>query len=133
MLNAFKFSRAQGYTRTVVVGTDCLTLTVEDINQAFKKLSKYDCVLGPSKDGGYYLIGLKNPLDCLFNHIPWSTSQVLKLTLEKLHQLKKRVFLLKEKEDIDTIASLKRHVWGKGNKMIMSNTDSVIIRIPQLV
>lgn len=107
MCRAFLYGRKKQFERIVIIGTDCVTLTARDIEQAYQKLGSYDCVLGPSKDGGYYLIALKYPYSQLFKGIHWSTSSVLKQTLQKLRRLKKKAFLLSEREDIDTITHLK--------------------------
>ena len=108
MYAAFKESQRQGFEHIVIIGTDCLTLTVGDIENAFQKLQSHDCVLGPCPDGGYYLIGLNDPIQDLFLNIPWSTPDVLSLTLDRIKLLKKKVFFLEEREDIDTIEDLKR-------------------------
>ncbi len=108
MHRAFTYCHKKHFDRIVIIGTDCLTITVKDIEQAFKKLGAYDCVLGPSKDGGYYLIGLKGPNARLFTGIKWGTSSVLEQTVRKAGRLKKKTFLLREKEDIDTVSDLKR-------------------------
>lgn len=109
MHNAFSHAARQRYQKTVIIGTDCLTLSPTDIQKAFLKLNTHDCVLGPSKDGGYYLIGLKHPDQSLFSGIHWSTDQVLEETLKWLRRKKKKGYLLSQKEDIDTFRSLRRY------------------------
>lgn len=106
MYRAFLNSRKMGFDKTVVIGTDCPSLTCHDIQAAFKKLSRCDVVLGPSKDGGYYLIGLNKPLKKLFENISWSTDTVLQATRQRARQFKKKVALLKTRQDIDTIEDL---------------------------
>ena len=66
-----------------------------------------DLVLGPSPDGGYYLVGLKKPEPRLFQGISWSSATVLADTLEKAHTLSLTVHLLPSWPDIDTIDDLK--------------------------
>lgn len=107
MYRAFCRCKEKKFDRMIIIGTDCLTLTERDISRAFQKLRNYDCVLGPPRDGGYYLIALKSPHRKLFEGIDWSTALVLKQTLRKARQLNKKVFLLKRREDIDTIVHLK--------------------------
>jgi len=62
-----------------------------------------DLVLGPATDGGYYLIGMREPVPELFQGIPWSTPQVLKATLDRARELGLRVELLSPLMDVDTI------------------------------
>lgn len=64
----------------IVVGTDCPELNADTVREALLLLQTIDVVLGPAHDGGYYLIGLKEPLPALFNDIPWGTDQVCRLT-----------------------------------------------------
>jgi len=114
------------FERIVIVGTDCLTLTSRDIEKALKKLDFYDCVLGPSKDGGYYLIALKWPHWKLFKGIDWSTSSVLKQTLRKARQLNKKTFLLKVREDIDSFIHLKKFSQRVKNPSIAIHTQKIL-------
>ncbi|VAX37370.1 hypothetical protein MNBD_UNCLBAC01-900 [hydrothermal vent metagenome] len=109
MHHAFTYCSKQKFNKIILIGTDCLTLTTQDIQKAFDKLNRYDCVLGPAKDGGYYLIGLNHPQKKLFENIPWSTDSVLMQTIKQLQSLKKTYSLLRKQEDIDTIESLKRY------------------------
>jgi len=92
MHRAFEFCQRSHFDKIVIVGTDCVTLTKQDIEKALKKLEAYDCVLGPSRDGGYYLIALNFSNSMLFKGIQWSTSLVLKQTLQKARQLDKTIF-----------------------------------------
>ena len=110
MFHAFKNLSRKGFHKIIIVGSDCLTLTPCDVQSAFRKLDQYDCVLGPSKDGGYYLVGLNKPNKNIFRNIPWGTSVVLKKTLQRLHSLRTRVSLLRPQQDIDTFADIKRLV-----------------------
>lgn len=102
MNSAFEKSFHRGYNNVIIIGSDCLELTTDDLEKAFLLLAKNDVALGPALDGGYYLIGLKKPFDTLFEHKPWSTDQVLKLTLKDIAFQNKTVGLLDEKRDIDT-------------------------------
>ena len=69
-------------------------------------MDRYDVVLGPALDGGYYLIGLKKAAPPLFHEIPWSTDRVLALTNEKAAKLGLSVGVLPEWRDVDTIDDL---------------------------
>ena len=98
----------QGYRRVVLTGSDLPHLHVQALRQGFAALRQdADVVLGPSADGGYYLVGLARPQPQLFD-IPMSTPDVLRQTLERVQRLNLRHVLLAEEFDVDTIADLKR-------------------------
>jgi rSAM/selenodomain-associated transferase 1 len=91
-----------GAERVVVVGADSPTLPAEVIERAFDRLEQgMDLVIGPTRDGGYYLIGLRRPTSALFVAIPWSTSRVLAATLDRAAAKGLTVELLPEWYDID--------------------------------
>ena len=92
-----------GYQRSVLVGTDLPALPASVYEDAFGLLTRHDLVLGPSLDGGYYLIGLSRTAPELFRQIPWSTPDVLTLTQTKAHALGLSVALLEPQRDVDTI------------------------------
>lgn len=103
MSNAFAYLFAKGYSSVVIVGTDCPDLKVSDLNKAFLALSQNDLVIGPAKDGGYYLLGKSCFCPELFKDIPWSTSKVLELTLDRADEANLHYEFLNIKSDIDTI------------------------------
>jgi rSAM/selenodomain-associated transferase 1 len=92
-----------GYQRSVIVGTDLPALPASVYEDVFGLLTQHDLVLGPSLDGGYYLIGLSRTAPELFRQIPWSTPDVLTLTQTKAHALGLNVALLQPQRDVDTI------------------------------
>ncbi len=106
MDQAFKEVFALGYKRVLLVGTDVPTLPASSYGQALSLLSDHDLVLGPSLDGGYYLLGLKKPASALFTDIPWSTDRVCSLTKAKAESLRLRIGLLPTCRDLDTIDDL---------------------------
>lgn len=103
MSNSFVNLFAKEFQRIVIIGTDCPDLTAEHIEMAFRALDSNDLVLGPAKDGGYYLLGTNQFYPDLFTDIPWSTGIVLKLTLEKAALLNLSYELLEVLSDIDTL------------------------------
>lgn len=107
MGNAFRKSFQQGYNKVVLIGSDCPGITYNLMNRSFDILDDYDCVLGPSVDGGYYLIGMKRLIPELFENVPWSTGLVLKRTLKTLNRLNYTCELMEELNDIDTAEDLK--------------------------
>ncbi|MGI9517177.1 MAG: TIGR04282 family arsenosugar biosynthesis glycosyltransferase [Pirellulaceae bacterium] len=74
-------------THAVLVGTDAPTLDPQLIDDAFSTLDSCECVLGPSADGGYYLIGLTRHVPRLFKNIAWSSSRVLEQTRQRAREL----------------------------------------------
>jgi len=65
-------------------------------------LGQFDLILGPAVDGGYYLIGLREPQPDLFVGIPWATTAVLAQTRARAQRLGLRLHLLKPLQDVDT-------------------------------
>ena len=85
----------------VIIGSDCPYVTPADIHSAWLALETHDLVLGPARDGGYWLIGLNQPNSRLLAGIPWSTAEVLNETLRRAAELEFRVQLLRELDDVD--------------------------------
>jgi rSAM/selenodomain-associated transferase 1 len=99
---------SQGYQRVVLIGSDLPHLSNQTNVLAFDGLRRgADVVLGPSADGGYYLVGLTRPQPELFD-LPMSTPEVLRQTLERVERLGLQVALLPESFDVDTPADLER-------------------------
>jgi rSAM/selenodomain-associated transferase 1 len=73
----------RGFSKVVIIGSDCLEIGEEHIRQAFRHLDEVDLVIGPASDGGYYLLGMKMLHPNLFEGIAWSSDEVLKATLTK--------------------------------------------------
>jgi len=105
LFNCFE-TELSDFDKVIVIGSDHPTISSSDILEAFSVLDSNDVVIGPAEDGGYYLIGMKQFHD-LFEGIAWSTSEVLKQTLEKCKDL--NAGLLEKKFDIDTSEDLKRY------------------------
>jgi rSAM/selenodomain-associated transferase 1 len=99
---------ADGSQRAVVMDSDSPTLPAAYISQAFEQLSDADVVLGPTQDGGYYLIGLKQPQSHLLRQVQMSTPHVLSDTLALAESTGLIVSLLPTWYDVDTISDLCR-------------------------
>ncbi len=96
---------------TLLIGTDLPTLCQRDLIEALDALNSSDLVIGPSSDGGYWLIGLSEKLvspvsTWPFSGIPWATDQVLTYTLQKASIAKVSTKLLNEQNDIDFLEDL---------------------------
>jgi len=85
----------------VVIGTDCPELRGDHISLVFSLLQNHDVVIGPAHDGGYYLIGMKVAERGLFDDMPWSTSNVFSITLERCRLLRLAVATLPVMHDLD--------------------------------
>lgn len=96
-----------GAPRVIVIGTDCPAITADHLCAAQDALAEADVVLGPAFDGGYYLIGLRQPRCELFEGIAWSTEQVLEQTLDGARRAGLSVRLLERLADIDRPEDLK--------------------------
>ncbi|MBO1224719.1 MAG: TIGR04282 family arsenosugar biosynthesis glycosyltransferase [Candidatus Scalindua sediminis] len=132
MKNAFKQSFAEGAKRVVIIGTDSPTLPVSYIQKAFDILKKIPIVIGPTFDGGYYLIGLSGLNDDIFDGIGWSTSRVFDQTLTRIKSLNTQVYVLPPWYDVDTsedLEFLRTHLLA----MRMSGVEEVPERTMQLL
>ncbi len=106
MLAALAAARARGHARIVLVGSDCPGLDRAGLLQAFGLLNSHDLVIGPSRDGGYYLIGIAKDLAIprltpLFADIAWGSATVLDQTLALADRIGLRCGLLSPLHDID--------------------------------
>jgi uncharacterized protein len=92
------------------MGTDTPTLPRECLDEAVGLVMApdVDLVLGPTEDGGYYLLGLRAPRRGLFEEMPWSSPSVLSRTLDRARRLGLRVACLPTWFDVDTGADLDR-------------------------
>ncbi|MGO9018333.1 MAG: TIGR04282 family arsenosugar biosynthesis glycosyltransferase [Syntrophobacteraceae bacterium] len=100
----------EGYDQVNIINSDSPDLPRSLISKAvaLQEESQTDLVLGPCCDGGYYLVGLKNPVPELFEDIPWSTDHVLEKTLDRARTLGLAVSLLEQWYDIDTYQDLQQ-------------------------
>lgn len=87
MKNAFADAFDQGYERVCIIGSDCMEITTEILEEAFGKLHNRDAVIGASEDGGYYLLGMSKMTPEFFDNKAWSTDEVFISTLEDFEKL----------------------------------------------
>ncbi len=102
MHGAFQKAFAAGNERVVMIGSDCPYVTRQDVASAWKHLETHDIVLGPAMDGGYWLIGLRQPQPALFENMAWSTENVLETTLSRIRVMNLSYHCLRCLNDIDT-------------------------------
>lgn len=105
MQNAFETAFKNSYNKVVIVGSDLHDLSPTHIKDALSALEHHDVVLGPSIDGGYYLLGMKKLHPTVFKNKKWGTDTVLETTLKDLKP--QNVKLLEALNDIDTFEDLK--------------------------
>lgn len=111
---AMAFSERFFFHRTmkiIAIGSDEPTLDRPFIDRAFALLDSCEYVVGPTEDGGYYLIGCRalSFQSAIFRDIDWGTSNVLRQTVEKIAASSRTVALLPARYDLDTAADLERY------------------------
>jgi rSAM/selenodomain-associated transferase 1 len=99
-----------GFDSVCLIDSDSPTVPAENFQQAVELLSTSEnrVVLGPSDDGGYYLIGVKKPHRRLFEQIDWSTDRVLNQTMQRATEIGIEIKLLPNGYDVDDAAGLRR-------------------------
>jgi rSAM/selenodomain-associated transferase 2/rSAM/selenodomain-associated transferase 1 len=119
MARAFREAFHGGMDRVVLVGADIPGITPGLLSGAFDALAQVDMVLGPARDGGYYLIGLRQAYPQLFVGMPWGTEEVLERTRHVADGLRLSMVLLETLDDVDRPEDL--HLW---EKIIRCNNES---------
>ena len=109
MMNSFEAGFTAGYKSICIIGSDCLELTGKIIEEAFVKLKNHDAVIGPARDGGYYLLGMTKLYPHLFQNKNWSTDTVLSSTLDDFKTLGLDFWELKPLNDVDEEIDLPAH------------------------
>lgn len=102
MKAAFQEVFSAGYKNILIIGSDCLQLNLKIIEDAFIMLKEKDTVVGPAKDGGYYLLGMNSMQNFIFENKEWSTSSVFSDTIYDIEQHQLSVGLLPQLLDVDT-------------------------------
>lgn len=110
LAGAIEQACAQGFSPVLVLGTDSPTLPASCLGSAVRLLDSRsaDVVLGPSDDGGYYLIGLRQPCRGLFQNVPWSSPEAYAWTANNARRAGLRLISLPRWYDVDTPADLVR-------------------------
>jgi uncharacterized protein len=118
MSNAFSHAFSLGADKAVIIGTDCPQITTQTILKAFEKLETSEVVIGPSYDGGYYLLGLRRFIPEIFDDIYWSTNLVFDQTIKKLRHNGINPECLEMLRDVDTVDDLSQDQLLKIRKRI---------------
>ena len=114
ILNAFNYVFSKGFKSIVVLGSDCLEITSDILNKSFLELEICNSVIGPAKDGGYYLLGLNNMIPEIFKDMPWSKSNLLLETVKKLELKEINYKLLPILSDVDYLEDIEGKLdWKK--------------------
>lgn len=128
------------YNKIILVGSDSPTLPISYIFQAVVGLDTRDVVIGPSVDGGYYLIGFSSKnltatVPSVFEDIAWSTANVFQQTVERIHAIDATLKLLPPWYDVDTpddLAFLRAHLFAmrlSENSVQAIRTESLLLEL----
>ena len=109
MSAAFEEVFKLGYQSVCIIGSDCFELKPETIAEAFSKLELFDTVIGPTFDGGYYLLGMKKLHKELFQNKEWSTDSVFTDTDNDFKKMSLSSYNLVKLSDIDEEKDLPQH------------------------
>jgi rSAM/selenodomain-associated transferase 1 len=101
MQEVYSLQKTLKKNKVILIGSDCPDISTSLLENAFHALNSKDFVIGPSKDGGYYLIGMNHPFDEVFENIPWSTEIVFQETINRFFSLGKSFHILPTLSDID--------------------------------
>ncbi len=115
---AFDESFKAGCRRVVVIGSDCPEVGPDLLRRAFDVLDEHDVVLGPARDGGYYLLGLRWMHRALFKGVDWGSERVLEQTRQRIRRQGLSCAELPVLSDVDEASDLP--VWEKSHQEIGS-------------
>jgi len=110
MANAFE-KAFKAFQQVIIVGSDCPKLSEKILTEAFSAMRDHPYVIGPAKDGGYYLLGMNRFTPSLFENIEWSTDKVLPDTIKAIEKTGGSYHLLPELSDVDYEADWREHGW----------------------
>ena len=105
---AFQEALEPGPGRMVVIGSDSPQLPVQWVARAFEELESHELIIGPARDGGYYLLGVRRVHPFLFEEIPWGTSQVYRETVRRARRQGVSIASLPALDDVDVEESVAR-------------------------
>jgi rSAM/selenodomain-associated transferase 1 len=133
MYNALNDAYQLSDLPVIITGSDLPLLDIEIFTEAFAGLKERDLVIGPSVDGGYYLIGMKKPQKFLFNSGTWGNRTVLQQTIKEASRHNLKIHFLPEASDVDTFKELlqlrSKLINQEVNLSYSKNTKAVIEKI----
>ena len=140
LTSATQWAAEHGWTKILLVGSDSPTLPISYISQALTLLDSRNIVIGPSTDGGYYLIGfsvetLATTIPHVFEDIAWSTAEVFQQTVARIHAAEATLGLLPPWYDIDRaedLAFLHTHISAMrlaGDTVQAVRTESLLTKL----
>lgn len=112
MLHAFKHILESDHnetTKAIIIGSDCPDISTAIIEDALDRLELADVVIGPTLDGGYYLLGMKSVHSFLFQNVQWSTDKVYTTALKRLQDAGLLYSVMPTLSDLDNIDDLKKY------------------------
>jgi rSAM/selenodomain-associated transferase 1 len=108
LAETFRLRFEEGCSEVLIIGSDCAELESRHLVEAFASLEFDAVVLGPARDGGYWLVGQRAPGYDLFSGIPWSTAETLTATRRRLRRLDLGWRESSTLADVDTATDLER-------------------------
>jgi len=134
LVRAFQDRFVVGARQVVILGSDSPHLPLERIPRAFAGLEGDDVVVGPARDGGYYLVGASRLHVSLFREVPWGTAQVYRETIRRARKEGIRVASLPAWDDVDLPEAIPLlwkeilHLEAIGSKEVPQATDRLLRR-----
>lgn len=127
MADAFQQAFSGGISRALLIGSDIPDLPPAVFSEAFRALDGNDAVIGPARDGGYYLVGFRSDtfLPDIFRGIEWSTDTVLTNTLSVFAREGRTVHRLPPWQDVDTIEDL-THLVTRGRRSAFRSSRTML-------
>lgn len=110
MMSAFE-TALRDHEQVIIIGSDCAQLSADIIVDAFSTLDDHDAVIGPTYDGGYYLLGLKSMEPTIFQNMVWSTDTVCAETINRLQKANKDCAKISTLSDIDHWSDWEKYGW----------------------
>lgn len=110
--DAVVYARHMGAEHVVIMGVESPTMPHELIAESFERLKHHDFVLGPRRDGGFYLIGMNDFDSCVFKEVEWGSDRVFLQIKDNIEEIGKTYYVLCNWYDIDRIEDLKQFKQG---------------------
>jgi rSAM/selenodomain-associated transferase 1 len=106
MLRAFDAAFRAEFESVVIIGSDCPDISPDLIEEAYNHLRTNDVVIGPATDGGYYLLGMNELHQEIFENMPWSEPDLMPKTKQAIEAKGLSYHMLRELSDVDTSEDL---------------------------